>query len=265
VRRALLVVAAAVLAQAGAASPACADDRPYVWTYDPDGPRDEEVELVYVLNATAGATGAIRLADIGREGTVQQVGLQVALAPWIALSAYGLVSLGNPLDVPANASAGGMIQFTLLRPEPGHDGGSIALAVSGLREFPGQYADVFALSAWLEGGYRAGIFSIAGNVQVEHRFAPIGDPVDLMARVGAMFDVSPELRLGAEYVAQDLEDYMMNTHEVEGGARHLAALSFSGHVDREGFTFGLSPGAVFGGSTVGFGGRGFLAWRFYGW
>lgn len=60
-----------------------------------------------------------------------------------------------------------------------------------------------------------------GNVHAEKVFARGRDSVDLMAFGGVSVRTIDGLRLGAEYVAQDLED-RFERDEAEGGARHYA-------------------------------------------
>jgi hypothetical protein len=54
------------------------------------------------------------------------------------------------------------------------------------------------------------------------RFASGRDGIDILAFVGASVRATESLRIGAEYVGQDLEDAFEH-QEAEGGARHFAA------------------------------------------
>jgi hypothetical protein len=57
-------------------------------------------------------------------------------------------------------------------------------------------------------------------VHAEHLFAPGRDPLDLYAVLGVSVRVNRFLRLGAEYVGQDLEALADDDGDAEGGPRH---------------------------------------------
>ena len=101
------------------------------------------------------------------------------------------------------------------------DGGSFGVTLWGVREFEG----TFALSGLLNGSWVAGRFSAATNVQLERRFASGADPLDVIVRLAANVDVlhrHDALRVGVEYVGQDLED-AIEGEEAEGGGQKQRA------------------------------------------
>ncbi|MCB9631332.1 MAG: hypothetical protein H6721_04230 [Sandaracinus sp.] len=268
-----LRVLLASLAVAFAGSTVRADDRPYVFLIDPDGPREQEVELVTALNVGASASGAIRFIDptLGQQGVVQQLGVQAGLTPWVAMGAFGLLGLGYSEDNPVDATGGGYVSFTVARPggvraryrddevRP-RDGGSFGVTLWGVREFEG----TFALSGLLNGSWVAGRFSAATNVQLERRFASGADPLDVIVRLAANVDVlhrHDALRVGVEYVGQDLED-AIEGEEAEGGAVHLVALSATYVSADQRLSLGLAPGLVVAPTGLGFGGRFTASYRF---
>lgn len=247
-----------------AAVPAArADDRPYVFVQDPNGPVDTEIEAVTALNVGASASGAVRFIDptVSRRGVVQQIGAQAGVTPWLAVGAFGLIGLGNTADNPVEATGGGYLSFTLIRPDAEvHDGGSLGLALWALREFEG----VFAMSAFINGSWVADRLSVAGNLQLERRFTSSADPLDVIVRLATNYGVLKDrdaLRLGVEYVGQDLED-AIEEEEAEGGAAHLFALSATSTLDEGRLSLGIAPGIVVGPGAIGFGGRFTASYRF---
>lgn len=240
------------------------DDRPFVFVQDANGPVDNEIEAVAALDVGASASGAVRFVDptVARRGVVQQLGAQVGVTPWLAIGAFGLVGLGNTADNPVEATGGGYLSFTILRPGAElHDGGSLGLALWAVREFEG----VLALSGFINGSWVARRFALAGNLQLERRFVGSADPLDVIARIAANYGVFSRdenaLRLGVEYVGQDLED-AIEGEEAEGGALHLFALSATSTFDERRVSLGIAPGVVVGSGAVGFGGRFTASYRF---
>ena len=141
-----------------------------------------------------------------------------------------------------------------------HDGGSLGLALWALREFE----CVFAMSAFINGSWVADRLSVVGNLQLERRFTSSADPLDVIIRAAANYAVladRDDLRLGVEYVGQDLED-VVESEEAEGGAVHLFALSATSILDGRRLSLGVAPGVVVGVGAVGFGGRFTASYRF---
>lgn len=231
-----------------------ADERPFVYAVDAVGPNAAEVDATYSVNVGARPSGAVRFIDptVGREGVVQQITAQVGATDWLAIGAFGLLAVApgsNPVG-----TGGGYLHFTALRPRAEDRGGTLGFTLLGLREFEG----AGALSLFVDGGYRRSGFEFVGNAQFERRLARGADGIDLIARFAANYDVlrhRPEaLRVGTEYVGQDLEDYF-EEEEAEGGAVHLLAASLSATLLDRKLHLGLAPGLVMRVGERGFGGR----------
>lgn len=236
------------------ATSARADDRPFVYAMDAVGPEGHDVDATYSVNVGASASGAVRFIDptVGQRGVVQQLGAQVGLHPVVAVGAFGLMATSagtQPLG-----TGGGYVHLTALRPQDALRGPTLGFTVMGLREFGG----VFAMSLFVDGGYRANGFEFVANGQVERRFSSTADPIDLLFRFGANYDVlhgsGRSLRLGVEYVGQDLEDYFED-EEAEGGAVHLVAFATTATLLERRLHLGLAPGLVVANGAPGFGGR----------
>jgi hypothetical protein len=255
---------------AAAAHPraAQANGHPFVFAQEGRTAADVHVEGMYALNVGSSATGAVRFVDpgIAGAGVVQQLGAQLSLAPWVALGAFGLVELGGASGENVRATGGGYVSFTLLRPrttegDEASDGFSLGVQVWANRELEG----ALAVSTWLNAAYDAHPFSVAGNLQLEKRFASLADPVDVILRLGASVEVAhsgqDQLRLGVEYVGQDLED-LVEDEEAEGGAVHLIAPAATAVLAESRLTLGIAPGVVASAQGVGFGGRLMLTYGF---
>jgi hypothetical protein len=104
--------------------------------------------------------------------------------------------------------------------------------------------------AWarLTFGQDLGAARLTASLHGEHLFSTGRDGLDLMLTAGATYRVWESLRLGVEYVGQDLEESSGNA--AEGGARHIAgpvvsATFFKDHlsvVAGPAFTLGAQPG-----------------------
>jgi hypothetical protein len=150
------------------------------------------------------------------------------------------------------------VQARVLGADGDGDGGSLAFRAGVHREFGG----VLAASGWAIAGWRQGPVDATLDVQVERRFDAEADPVDLVVPAALSCAVTPGVRVGVEYVGQDLEDLFEEEEEAEGGAVHLAALSVTGVARGGALRLGVSPGVAASARGVGFLGRVTAGWRF---
>jgi hypothetical protein len=88
----------------------------------------------------------------------------------------------------------------------------------------------------------SGPFVMAANLQADKMFAAGRDSVDLITTAGVAVRVVGGLRVGVEYVGQDLEDAF--EEDLEGGARHAVGPSVS--LDLEGGRYQLTVATGFG-------------------
>lgn len=199
-----------------AMSPHHGEQRPFVFMMDPSIAAPGEVGLEYSLQAASG-TDALRPlpANLGAEGAIQGASVIVGVTKWLALQATGLVyqpAAGAQAQTSATGQAAARVLLT--RPDASFRAGVTTLF---LRELGGSSGVASRLSA----SYDVGLLRIAGNAHAEKIFAGGRDSVDLLAFGGASIRATHQLRLGAEYVGQDLED-AFEPGEAEGGARHFA-------------------------------------------
>lgn len=181
-------------------------------------------------------------ADLAHAGAVFDVSAEVGLARFASVVGQGLMAGQGGGQV----SAGAMLGVSL-HPWPVM-GGPVDVAVSGgyLRELGG------ANGAW-------GRVAVAGDVRAlrltasalgEHVVATRldgaqgRDGIDLVMTTGASYELWQVLRVGAEYVVQDLEG-AWEPDEAEGGIRHFVGATVGMHLGRAqlgaGPAFGLSP------------------------
>lgn len=212
--------------------------RPFAYAVDPSTPFAGEAGLEYLIQGASGVDATRPLpANLAAQGFVHGATVSVGLTDRIAPYASALVY--QPMDVndaSSEVTGQGGLMFQLTDPAAAFRLGAHA---GFLREFAG---DVGA-SGRLTATYDVGRLRMVGNAHFEKVFADNRDNVDILAFAGASVRTTELLRLGAEYVGQDLEDAIEN-EEAEGGARHFAALVASLEL-AEG-SFWMTGGPAFG-------------------
>jgi len=151
--------------------------------------------------------------DLGSPGGMLEVGGEVGVTNWMSFQASGV--LGN--SYVSNAGSTGAVaglRFGLLPREWKHV--QAVLGGGWVHELSGGNGAFGNLQLGVEYGRVRG--QVTGHV--EHIFATGRDAVDIMLTAGASVRVVSWLRLGVEYVGQDLEG-QFDPAEAEGGPRHL--------------------------------------------
>ena len=172
-------------------------------------------------------------ANTAQPGGMVAVGGEVGLLPRLSVTATGQLGIGGVDGVP-NPSAGALVGLRLDVGPSSWRNAHVAVSAGYLREawagpvfdddvgkwMPG--APSGDNGAWLQGAFSIDVqrLRVALTVHGEHVFWTGRDPLDVMADVGASYRVVDTLRLGVEYVGQDLEESF--TPGAEGGARHFA-------------------------------------------
>jgi len=188
-----------------------AAEHPFTFLVDPSTPSAGVFEAGYAIGLGSGVS-----ADRPIPVVLQNQGVSNAFS-----LGYGVTGWLEPvvnLDVTVNTTtqqttlngfAGAKFQLT----HPDSPWRAAVLA-GGLREGWSN-----AWGAWMRasGSFSTGPFLAEANAYVEHVFAPGRDAVDYMGMLGVSYRVVPFLRVGAEYVGQDLEGLV--DPEAEGGAR----------------------------------------------
>ncbi len=171
-------------------------------------------------------------ANTAQPGGMVAVGGEVGLLSRLSVMAIGQLGLGGVDGVP-NPSAGALAGLRLRLSPSDWQNVHVAISAGYLREawsgpvydddngkwLPGSPAG--DNGAWIQAAFSADIqrLRLAMTIHGEHVFWAGRDPLDVMADVGASYRLADPLRLGIEYVGQDLEESL--TPGAEGGARHF--------------------------------------------
>jgi hypothetical protein len=188
-------------------------EQPFLYMVDPHGPAPKQVLAGYAL-AFSSSAGAIRpiSGNFDSEGVVHALSLEVGVVERLRVFAQTMIaeSLGGTSEV--NAVAVQVGARVLVTP-PSWQRFRLMLTGAFLREFGaalGAFGEVTA-------SYDVGRVRIAASLHGERVFAAGRDPIDLYAVAGVSVRVARVVRVGVEYIAQDLEE--LGDDEAEGGAR----------------------------------------------
>jgi hypothetical protein len=251
---ALLLVASAAGAQestpSGNGEPAPV---PRTWLYldEPRVPAPLQVTTLSRVTVANGGASFTRpfAANTAAPGIASELGGELGLLPNLSVAASG--TLG---ESPSHAGAVGVLVGARLSILP--SAWTLTHAVVS-----GGYLRELSSSSGVWGRFTAsqdlGRVRLATMAHAEHVFAAKRDDVDVMLSLGANVRIVDTFRLGAEYVAQDIEG-AFDAEEVEG-MRHFACGTATVALLRERLTlgagpaFGLSPNAprVLGRAQVG--------------
>jgi hypothetical protein len=254
----LLPLLGSLVAGASLASPALAVDAevadtatstreaapavPRRWLYgvDPAAPAGGHVVAGLGVGYAPIDKGAGRpfAADIAHAGAVFDVNAEVGLVRYVSVVGQGLMAGQGAGQVSAGAMLGVSVHPWAYKGGPV----PVDVSLSGgyLRELAG------ANGVW-------GRVAVAGDVGAlrltasalgEKVFEANRDEIDLVMSAGASYELWRTLRLGAEYVVQDLEG-LWEPEEAEGGVRHFVGPTVGVRLARvqigAGPGFGLSP------------------------
>jgi len=207
-------------------------ERPFAFVTDPSTPSRGVATLEYRLGFASGMDAERPLpASLTSAGGSHSFGFAYGLTDrWAPFASVTLHGEGKQANVLAGAKVLLGDPSAPLR---------VAIAAAGLREAGGAYGlDLLGAAS-----YDAGPLRNAGNVQGEKVFTQRRDELDLMAMAGVSWRVGSSVRLGAEYVGQDLEA-LFEGDEAEGGARHMIGPSVS--LDLGGGRYQLAVAVGFG-------------------
>jgi hypothetical protein len=199
------------------------EERPFVHVVDPSVPSAGVVTGEYTVGYGSGvaalrplpSTTGVRSVD---NALTVGAGLGYGLAPFVT----GVMGFGD--GAARGAGVVGGMRWSI---PTGDSAFRAGLVGAGFREPGGTFG------AYVRGiaSYDVGRFRAATNVHVERVFASGRDGVDVIATLGASYQVLPGFRVGAEYVGQDLEG-AVERDEAEGGAKHYAGPTLALDLDR---------------------------------
>ncbi len=190
-------------------------ERPFLYLVDPTLPRPMHVIASYSAGySSADAATRPLAATEGRGGLVNELRLEGGLHERLAPFVTGM--LAPPTAGEQSARTALQAGFRVLVTDPSSQGFRLALSAAYDRDFRstnGAFARVTA-------SYDVGRLRLASMVHTEKMFSADRDQIDLYAVAGTSYRVLDSLRVGAEYVAQDIEG-AWEAHETEGGIRHF--------------------------------------------
>lgn len=226
-------------------------ERTWLYLDEPRVPAPLQVATLSRLTLANGGGSFTRpfAANTAAPGLASELGGEIGVLPNVSIAASGVLG-----ESPSRAGAVGALIGARVSILPSA-WTSTHVVVSGgyLRELTS------ASGVWgrITASQDVGRVRFASMAHAEHVLAANRDAIDLMVSAGANVRIVDTLRLGAEYVAQDLEG-AFDPEEVEG-MRHFAAGTATVALLRERLTlgagpaFGLSPNAprVLGRAQIG--------------
>ena len=210
-------------------------ERPFGFLTDPSTPSAGVAIMGYAFGLGSGIAAdrplPVNLAAAnGSHSFSLAYGVTHRFAPF-AMASFAQNASGTAAT--ATVMTGATYQLT--RP-----GAPLALSVvaAGVHEAAGAYG----ISALASASLDEGPLRLAANLRADKAFAAGRDAIDAITMLGVSYRALPMLRVGAEYVAQDLEELFGD--DAEGGARQ--ALGPSAALDLAGGRYQLTAAAAFG-------------------
>lgn len=214
-------------------------ERPWGFLVDPSTPSAGVASLGYAFGLGSGISAdrpiPVNLAATNGSHTVSVgYGVTDRVAPFA--SATFAESPTVPGTMSSTVTAGAMVQLT--RPSAPL---RISLSAGGVHE---SASDANGFSALAAASLDQGPLRLAANVRADKLFTTRRDAVDVFTALGASWRVFDVLRVGAEYVAQDLEELFGD--DAEGGARQAVGPSVAVDLDGGRYQLALASGLGLG-------------------
>lgn len=224
------------------ASPPARVERPFLYLVDPTLPRPMHVVATYSAGYSSSDAATRPLAaTANRSGLVNELRVEAGLHERFAPFVTGMLAPPRGSETGARTAlrAGARVLLT----DPASHGFRLALSAAYTRDFRSTNG-VFARAT---ASYDIDRLRLASMVHAERMFATDRDAIDLYTVAGASYRVLDSLRVGAEYVAQDIEG-AWQANEAEGGLKHYAGADVAWSYDKRllvtaGPAFGLGKPA----------------------
>jgi hypothetical protein len=188
----------------------------FAFMEDPSLPGAKHAAIGYALGVGSSA-GALRPVQATPNGSalVHSLGVDIGVLP--RLSVFTDAYLEQPIAGSSITTGAVAVGGRLLVTRPSSTRLRVVVKSAFLRDFAG------GLGGFVQavGSYDLGRVRLAATAHVEKIFAPGRDAIDLVAVVGVSVRVAAPLRLGVEYIAQDLE-------ELGGGGAEVGMRGFVG-------------------------------------
>ncbi len=172
-----------------------APERPFLFMTDPSLPAPGHVLFSGGLG-TATRGGETRL--LGQGPLVPTAGAEVGLLPRLSLYAQGDLALASQLASPVGAEVGAHVLLT----DPADRAFRLALQAGLGRDL----SSATLAAADLTFAWERGPLELAASLAASRDFQAGADPVDLSAAAGGSVRLPAGFRVGAEAVAEDLEE-----------------------------------------------------------
>jgi hypothetical protein len=202
-----------------------AEERPFAYLLDPTTPSAGDVGLEYRFGLASGVPAERPLpATVGSYGVQHTATVDYGATNRIAPFASVLLLEPNSRTThdQVTGTVGARFQIT-----PPDSRARLTVAGAGFREFSGDIGTYVRVAA----SYDWSRLRVAANFHGEHVFAAGRDAVDILVLAGASYRLLEPLRVGFEYVGQDVEETF--DAGAEGGARNFVgpdvALDFADH------------------------------------
>lgn len=194
-------------------------------------------------------------ANIGSPGAAVELGGELGLVAGLALEASAIRG-SSFLDQTGATGGQAGLRFSVLPRSIEH--WQLVLSAGWLHELSGDDG------AWVtvQTGFETGILRSQVSIHVEHIFAPGRDAADIMITAGVGFRVLSFMRLGVEYVGQDLESVFQSDSDAEGGARHLLGPTVAFNLVDDKLSIVVGPALAMGATNIQVVGRFALSYGF---
>jgi len=189
-------------------------ERTWLFLEEPQLPAPLHAVAISRVTYTSSGVSPTRpfASNLAAPGAVVELGGELGVLPWLSVVATGVLGELSPSNKAAGGAVAGL-RFNVL--PRSLKSTRLVLSAGYLRELGG------GNGAWARAAFTQDVRGLRLGVVVhgEHVFAPARDAVDVMVMAGATYHVVGPLRVGVEYVGQDLEESFDD--EAEGGARHF--------------------------------------------
>jgi hypothetical protein len=254
--RTTILIAWAMALLAPSLSRADEDFRPYLFSVDGEvlEPKRVAIESGAGYNGVTGAGGGLQPDDARR--TQLWIAGYAGLAPRVELD--GSFIFGDDPTTGFGFNQARLdLRVALLRHRS-----LFPVAISAAVGYQADALVNHALTGSVMATADLGRVQLTVNLRFAHYFAPGRDPIDIFVTAGALVRVTTWLRLGAEYVGEDLEGVDGDDSDNAPGGRHYVGPTVVGYFAHHRLRVNATGGAVLVAGQAGALARGSVAYVF---